>query len=284
MDTYCGKNCEFCGEKESGSCPGCRVGPGRSLHGGCEIADCCRSKGHESCRTCTLKPGCGKQGRREGMPKERRRRAAAEAARKAEIARRAPFLGRWLWVLFWLIIPSVLVGLLTNDTLVGLVPALKVPGRILSVLVSLAYGLVLLRLSSEEGRYRTAGGCTLVIAAIDLLAVFLPDSMVGLSLLLALAGILVALTGEYQECMGHSEVVREMDESFARKWKDLWKWYIIALASIAGGVILSFLFSLLGSLMVLAAAIALVVVSIKKLVCLYRMAKLFREYDQSETT
>ena len=284
MDTYCGKNCEFCNEKESGSCPGCRVGPGRSLYSGCEIADCCRSKGHENCKTCTLKPGCGKQGRRESMPGERRRKAAAEAARKAEIARRAPVLGRWLWVLFWLIVPSVLVGLLTNDTLVGMVPALKVPGRILSVLVSVAYGLVLLRLSSEEKNYRTAGGCTLLVAAIDLVAVFIPDSRVGLSLLLALVGILAGLTGEYLECMGHSEVLREMDEAFARKWKELWKWYIIAMASIAGGVILSFLFSLLGSLVVLAAAIVLVVVSIKKLVCLYRMAKMFREYDRSETT
>ena len=104
MDTYCGKSCEFCSEKKSGSCPGCRVGPGRSLYSGCEIAGCCRSKGHESCETCTMKFGCGKRGRREGMPKERRRKAAEEEARRAEIARKAPFLGRWLWVLFWFVL------------------------------------------------------------------------------------------------------------------------------------------------------------------------------------
>lgn len=281
MDTYCGKSCEFCSEKESGSCPGCRVGPGRSLYSGCEIAGCCRSKGHESCETCTMKFGCGKRGRREGMPKERRRKAAEEEARRAEIARKAPFLGRWLWVLFWLIIPSSLAALLINNTMVTLIPALKVPGRLLSVLVSLAYGLILLRLSSEEKCYRTAGGCTLVVAAIDLLGIFIPDRKVGLVLLLALVTILVGLAGEYHEYIGHSEVLLEMDSNFAQQWKDLWKWYIIAVLSTAGGFILIFIFRLLGLLVVLAAAIALVVVSIKKLVYLYRMAKLFREYPVS---
>jgi len=278
METYCGKNCEFCNEKELTNCPGCKAGPGRSLYDGCEIAACCKSKGHQTCETCTLKGGCGKRNRRDGMPKERRRKAEAAAARKAEIARKTPILSRWLWILFWLIVPNIVAGLMSNDTVAGWFPGLRVPGEVLGMLVSLAYGLILLKLSSEERCYRTAGICMLVMAVVDLPMILAPGVDRAGTLLLAVVGLIVGLVGEYHEYIGHSEVLCEMDVNFSEKWKSLWKWYIAVTLGTFAGVVVMLIFPLLGALVTLAAAIGLIVVSIMKLVYLYRTAKLFRDY------
>jgi hypothetical protein len=72
----------------------------------------------------------------------------------------------------------------------------------------------------------------------------------------------------------------------SEKWEKLWVWYIASFAATVGrsilGLIAGFLsFGLLSVLLVLvmlAASIATVVVSILKLVYLYQSAQLFRNY------
>ena len=58
-NTYCGKNCNECTLKEELNCPGCLAGPG-AMGGGCELAACCRTKGHENCSTCGFRVNCEK--------------------------------------------------------------------------------------------------------------------------------------------------------------------------------------------------------------------------------
>ena len=45
-ETYCGKVCRECEQKEALSCPGCKLGPGKLYGGDCELAKCCREKGN----------------------------------------------------------------------------------------------------------------------------------------------------------------------------------------------------------------------------------------------
>ena len=120
MEGICGRMCDACTWKEQLDCPGCQDGPGRRFSGGCPIADCCREKGHTACVTCTFSTGCAL--RRRDMPQNRLWAVEAERERRARLDRNAPVLAKWLWLLFWLVTPSVFSNILTMDTVAGAFP------------------------------------------------------------------------------------------------------------------------------------------------------------------
>lgn len=279
-ETYCGKSCAECAQKENLNCPGCKAGPGRQIGGECELARCVRNKSHETCDTCSLRSNCGTLRGCDSMPDYRRRRIEAEQERQAAIAGRAPILGKWLWILFWLIIPNAIGGLMTLDIVVEMAPALYISGRILNTLVLITYGVILLKLASQEDRYRTAGICTLAVGAVNILiaVIFGTGDTPTWTLLVTIPAMVVSFVGEYNEYMAHSAVLTGVDNEQAEKWEKLWKWYIGLFCAMFGSIIVMLIFPLLGAIVILASAIGVVVVSIVKLVYLYRSAQIFRNY------
>ena len=279
-ETYCGKACEDCSQKETLSCPGCKAGPGKQYGGDCKLAKCCIEKGHQECSTCGFNGHCGTLRGRISMPDDRLKAIEAEKERKAAIAKRAPFLGKWLWILFWLIIPATVASLMTNKTIVGWLPSLFIPGTVLSAICSLTYGFILIKLASEEERYKTAGICTLVGGAAGVLIACISGGAEAptWTLLFSLPAAIVSLVGEYHEFTAHSAVLYDLDNDQAENWCTLWKWYIGMYGAMLGSLLLVMIAPVLGLLVILAAAIGLVVVGIIKLVYLYRTAMLFKEY------
>lgn len=280
-ETYCGKTCAECVQKEKLNCPGCKPGPGRQYGGDCELAQCCRSKGHENCDTCIFRGNCGTLSRRENMPDYRRRKSETEELWKAAIARRAPVLGKWLWILFWLIIPGTIAGFMTNESIAEWAPDLYLPGQILNAIYSAAYGLILVKLASEEDRYKTAGICALIAGAVSVGVAIISGTgeSPAWTLVLTLPASVVSLVGEHNEYMGHANVLTGVDNELSEKWEKLWYWYIGLFGIMIGSILVMFLIPFLGALAILAAAIGVIVVRILKLVYLYRTAKLFREYQ-----
>ena len=276
-ETYCGKPCAECKEKEILSCPGCKSGPGRpKAHGGdCRLAQCCREKGHWECATCGHNKTCTTLRGKQYMPEYRLKAIESQKMIAAEIAKRAPVLGKWLWVLFWLIIPDTLASFMTNDTIVGWFPGLYIPGQMLTSISVVIYGIILLRLTSEEERYRTAGICTLACGFINgLMCIPGVYGEIWWMLIFALLLAIIAPIGLYHEFTAHSVVLAGLDDELAEKWSVLWKWHIgMYLTVLLGGLI-----PLIGLLAVLAASVGMAVVSIVKLVYLYKTAKLFKEY------
>lgn len=279
-ETYCGKSCGECPQKEELDCPGCRTGPGREFGGDCELARCVREKGHETCGTCLNQSRCGTWQGRNHMTDSRRRKQEAQEARDRLLAQRAPVLGKWLWLLFWLIVPNTISGLLNQEFVTNALPWLRIPGSLLNTGCLLAYGLILMQLGSLEEGYRTAGICSLTAAAVNLLIPFFTGSgeTPPWTLILTLPAAAIGLYGEYREFMAHSAVLTGVDSSLAENWEKLWKWYIGVFAALFGGLLVTFMIPILGLLVVLGSAIGMIVVSILKLVYLYRTAKLFREY------
>lgn len=279
-ENYCGKNCAQCPYKEAMNCPGCRVGPGRLYGGDCELAKCARDKGHQICATCELRGNCGYYRDCHHFPEYRRRRQDAQLQQQEAQAKRAPILGKWLWLLFWLFIPASVASLISNDTLGQLFPGLYVFGKILSILCTVAYGLILLKLGQEEDVYRSAGGYTLISGVLSLILGIIPATTeyLGLSLLLTVPAVIVELIAQCHEYSAHSEVLADVDRELSEKWMILWKWFLGVYLGVIGSLILMIIAPLLGALVMLASAIGLLVISILKLVYLYRTAKLFREY------
>ena len=278
--TYCGKSCAECTKKEQLNCSGCKTGPGRQFGGDCELAKCVRDKGHEICDTCGFKGNCGTLRSRDNIPDYRRRKIEAEEMRKAAIAKRAPVLGKWLWIIFWLIIPSSIGSLMANESTAKILPGLFMPGQIINAICSLTYGAILLKLGSEEDRYHTAGICALIAGGVSAVVAMLTGTgeEATWTLLLTLPAAVVAMVGEYNEYMGHSAVLSGVDNELSEKWEVLWKWYIGLFGVMIGSILVMLIVPILGLLAILAASIGTVVVSILKLVYLYRTAKIFREY------
>ena len=279
-ETYCGKSCSECTKKEQLNCSGCKTGPGRQFGGDCELAKCIRSKGHETCDTCGFKDNCGTLRSRDNMPDYRIRKVEAEEMRKAAIAKRAPVLGKWLWIIFWLIIPSTIGSLMSNESTAKILPGLFMPGQIINAVCSLAYGAILLKLGSEEDRYRTAGICALITGGVSAVVAIITGSAeeATWTLLFTLPAAVVAMVGEYNEYMAHSAVLSGVDNELSEKWEVLWKWYIGLFGVMIGSILVMLIIPILGALAILVAAIGTIVVSILKLVYLYRTAKIFREY------
>lgn len=280
-NAYCGKNCDSCVQKERLECQGCRLGPGRSWYDGCEIAACCRDRGHDSCDTCTNNRYCGKRSRRDGMIERRARKLAEEEARKAELARKAPFFGKWLWILFWMVIPGTVASLLSMDAIADRAPGVYLFGEYLGVVCSLLYGLILLRMVKENESYRTAGILRLVTAGVNLLLALVAGNSTGANwtLLISLPGAVVGLVATYQEYMAHADVAQPVDAGLAEKWRRLWKWYVGCLIATIASVLVVMIFPLLGLLVMLAGSIGVLVVDIISLVYIYQMAQTFRMHS-----
>ena len=280
-ETYCGKRCTDCGLRETLNCPGCKDGPGRPVSGVCELAQCCRSKGHAFCDTCNFRDGCGKVRSREQQPDYRRRKQEMERRQQEKIARRSLVLGKWLWVLFWLNIPGTVAGLMVNNYVAGLLPGMYWAGVLLSAACSVAYGLILLKLGAEETRYRTAGICGLVSTGVSalLLLVYGMGTVPAWSMLITLPMLVVSLVREYNEYTANAVVLADVDRVLSDRWTVLWKWAVACFAATLGGTLGVLIVPVLGLLVVMAGGIGTIVVSILKLIYLYRSAKTFREYE-----
>lgn len=276
-ETYCGKSCAECVQKESEHCPGCKMGPGRHLYGNCNLAGCARSKGHETCASCSLKGHCGTWNGRYSMPDYRRKKAETEARRKAAISGRAVVLRKWLPLLFWLTIAQMVAELVTE---IELLAALHMPALILSAVISVAYGVVLILLTSQEEKYRTAGICVLIggcisgITALVTAGGSVPNWITMLTVLSAVA----ALVGEYNLYLAHSVVLQDVDDELSEKWCKLWKWSIGFNLGSLGCVLLTAISAFLGAIALIAVGIGMIVVGILAIVYLYRTAETFHRY------
>ena len=143
-----------------------------------------------------------------------------------------------------------------------------------------AYGYILLKLSSESSRYRMAAICCLASVAVDAGSSLVPEgaAMASLIGLLSFPVMILAFYGEYSEYMGHSELICALDEEMAVKWKRLWKWFAYSFGLMISSVLLVMLNGMLGITALLVGTIGTLIVSVMKLTCLYRTAKIFREY------
>jgi len=270
--TFCGKTCTDCVHKEALNCPGCRVGPGRSIHGECDMAQCCRSRGHETCETCNIHVRCGKYIRREQAPLDRLKRMNAEQERIAETARATPQIARWMRILLWLVIPSEIGGLLTNQTISNLLPGFYIPGMILMFGSSIAYCAVLFVISKLEERYRKAGIFMLIGIVISAVANLAGD-MQAVALLFGIPAIVISLMSAYQELHAHSDVMADVDRHISESWLTLWKFHLIVYGLLYGSVILMILSVLLGIVALIGGALGTLIVGVVKLILLNQSSK-----------
>ena len=271
-NTYCGKNCESCTHKQALNCPGCQGVKD------CDIAKCCASKGHSQCTGCNFSPSCNTLRGKEYAPQYRQKRMEAEKIRVDAIAKRTPILGKWLWILFWLFIPSSIASILSNETLSLLAPGMQIVGKILNIACMAVYAGIMIYLGNEEDRYRTAGKFMMANIGVSIVAALIPATIeyVGWLLLVAAAASVLSLIAECNEYNANATILTGVNNALSDKWTTLWKWQLGTTCALIGSIILIFISILLGIIVAFLALIGLCVVRILKLVYLYQTAKAFR--------
>ena len=276
-ETYCGKSCADCSHREELACPGCRMGPGRANSGDCSISRCSVSKGYHACEFCGSRDSCRNRRSRETAPEERARKQRAEAAKTAQIKKNAQLLGRWLWLLFWLVIISNIVSLVFNNNITADYPTLQLVISIVDIVVAGIYSLILLRILSVSDHYRYAGIFGGVCICLSILSLLTSG---GLNLLFSILVLICGFFKEYHEFLGHSDALSEVDDNLSEKWCLLWYWFFGSLCAVLIGAVFTFIGLPLGTLAVLVGAVLTLVASVIKIYYLLRTATLFKVYAE----
>ncbi len=273
MASYCGKNCDECERAEELQCRGCK-GWQTSCASECNIADCCKSKMHDTCETCSGNSVCSKLSNRFHVPDSIKLRREREAAEKAKLKKNSAILGKWLWLMFWLIVPNA-VGSFLELEFFG--KAVNIVGIVISAVSLLLYGLFMLKLREVNDDYKSAALYTVVAAVINgIYSIIGGFTDIGsFSLLFSIPSAVIGLMGAHKEYSSHAEVLYRVDAELSEKWRKLWQMYMISIAATIGGAVLV-LFGVIGLLITLAGVVLVLIVSIKQLIYLYNTAKLFK--------
>ena len=196
----------------------------------------------------------------------------------------ARFLSGWLMILFWLFIPNTIASILSNERIITSQDLLIV-GNIICVIASIAYGLILLIISSKEEKYRIAGYCFLGASVPDVFKLILTAAsgssedvdFLAFRFIISLVSIIATLIGNYSEFTGHSNVLEGVDDELSEKWLRLWKWFIGSLIAMLCSIILVYV---IGMLLIIGAVIVIFIVSIMKIVYIYKTSKALDEYNK----
>lgn len=188
------------------------------------------------------------------------------------------YLAPWMKRIFWLVIPIIVTMIITTDTLKNLVPSFQTVGTAVNVVCFGCYGFFLLKMSSKEELYKTAGICRIVVAVLGVLSMGISQMAVLVAVSLASAGF--SIVGEYREYRGHAAVTKGLDGYSSVDWDRLCRWFIVTFAAIPVSLLMMVMIPAMWGvwiLALLAAIIGVIVVSIIKLVYIYRTAAILEE-------
>ena len=279
-ESWCGKSCEECLYRESEDCPGCKDGPGSQWSGNCPIAQCCRSKGHESCETCVFAPECEKHSGRFSQPEERRRSSEQEAKVREHNSEQAGFMEKWIGTLFWLSVLGVVADLFTGDTFkenMSSLHALYWVGGVLVIVKYIGDIVVLSKLRDQCELYRKAVIYRVIYIALYLLSLF---AMNALGTTAGVCASVLFIVSRYYEINAHAQVLHGVSETLSESWTRLWRWYVVCIIALVISMLLFVIFMALVALVLIAVAIAIIVLDVLNMVYLWRMKECYKSLKQ----
>lgn len=270
-ESYCLKPCLECG-----GCSGCRAG-GYGTR--CEIARCCKEKGHKSCESCTRQTGCSVRLGRVRMPERLFEEDHRAAENRRIIRNRAEILAKWVGLIFWSVIAmneSDLLGLLA-----WFVPILGTVFTVVSagLLLVSAYGYF--RLREVDERF----GLVALYSVVSLVRVLLFGSLPENNALVLLVNLAFGAFGLFitnRKCMAFRDNLAGISGEQADKWEDQWKYSKYGLCAILIGFLLLPILLWIGTVIIVGALVFLLGLLIRELVCLYRTTEVCNLYrDQA---
>ena len=270
----CLKKCGEC--KYQSECPGCRYNCEHEL---CDIAKCCRDRGHSTCETCTDRTFCPTLRSAPMMYKHRKEKFEAQETAAQKRRENSAVMLKWLKPMFAVLVIAEVVGLFTGTFSDFLAPAALAVFNLASAAIQLLHAYFLGRMKPVCVRYGDAAKFLMISALLS--AVLIPVKLVGgiavtvVGIVTGIAGLAVNIRAVYSEYHAHSDAIVDFDPYLAEGWEKLWKWQIGTMAVIFGGTVLVPMLGILMLLLMLAASVASLIIEIVELVYIRRMISQF---------
>lgn len=236
-ESYCGKSCETCMDKEALSCPGCKEGPGRFHSDECGIASCARAKGSH-CMECGALGECSKFRGRNRIAQQRlwdRQSRESEQqydnAVDAYLKPRLPVMETWFRRLFKADLIYVAAAIFSLGFLDDRIPVLRWIQTAAFDGALVALGVCYLKMADlSRKHYAAAGISALILLAIRCAAFFLEggDRLVRIAVLML--GYAVELVQMLCLCRGNASILELVDEDLSRDWDRLLRWFMLVCA------------------------------------------------------
>lgn len=285
--TFCGKSCETCGDKEKLQCSGCMTA--HQPNDSCPIARCCTEKQRSGCEGCQEIEGCAHYAGRERAAAERQLELEHQKYleqrkqdRLSEKKGRVRSLSKWLMVLFVLYLCNVVVNIVFYPFTMENAPTMYFIGLGINTIIVLIAGYAYNRLGDENKKYENIAWVCWASAfggVVVLLGAIYAPYLVALWGLIGLVLGVLSLLAVFWEMRAHSEVLEGIDNRMAEKWDTLRKWtFGLMIASIVT-VLLAFI-SVLGAILLLASLVGELVVEIMALIYRYQTAKIFKAQQE----
>ena len=190
--------------------------------------------------------------------------------------------GRIFNYMFLMIIPGIIIGIFTNERIMGSGTGVRVAGIVLSLLMGLVNAWFLLQLKTEDERYGKALIYHLAGIAINAVTKLIPQESSALRLVVALAGVAFSILLALNIYPAHADVCSVPDPELSRKWMTIQKLILITMGITFAASLLVFVAPAFSAFVLLAASILLIVTEIMELVALYRSARACTNYKGIE--
>ena len=184
------------------------------------------------------------------------------------------FLGKWIWYLFILIIPSIAAAIFSA---IPEAPIINFIGKCLDIACDVAYVVILIIMGTYSVNYKKAGYFQILAIATTIISAIVwgtEEVPLWYNAIELVAGVL-GIYGMYLEFKTHAEAIAPIDIVLSDKWNKLFKLFAIATIGTLCSVFL-LLIPVLGVLCLLGFVVLLVVVTIMKIIYLYSSAKEFQ--------
>ena len=320
-NSFCGKNCEDCLDKAEVGCPGCKLGPGKASGALCEIAKCCIYREKDECATCENSTSCFLLSTRETMLQKWNGRGRENAAtpvtatatsasavasgtvsasntenrtNRSRDGHDAAFVRKSLIALFWLFLIGGIVNVVFDERILGMFPPVVLwSGMLIGFGISIAQGIMMVRLGREELTYKVAGICSLIANSILFVANIIitvvsemieePSGLAAgiiimiFALLLLLGALVLTIISGYKFLVANARVVEWRDPNLSDRWIVMSKLYFGIFLGILVLVLFTFLLPLLGVILMFAYLLGVLAFAVCEYVFIYQTANRFRE-------
>ena len=179
----------------------------------------------------------------------------------------ARILVRWLTPLFYLSIAQLLLGYLTKDTVLSVLPWLKYPA-----LCGAASAVCLWMCASVHDRYQKAAVFTGLGVLMDAVVRFSANRYVDL--MVGYPALVVATFGVFLTYTAHAAILDDRDNSLAARFRELWRYTLVTVAAMFLSPFLARASGIMALLLLLAATVGNIVVTIVAIVSLRQMLRI----------
>ena len=188
------------------------------------------------------------------------------------ITESARLLTRWLTVLFYLTIAQLILGYLTKDTVLQIVPWLRYPVYVLLAICGIAITVCLWMCAPACDRYQKAAIFTgigvFMNAAVHFSNNTYVDAMVGYP------AIVVTTFALYLTYTAHAAILDDRDSRLAARFRELWRYTLVTVVAMFLSPFLARASGILALLILLAATIGNIIVTIAAIVSLRQMLRI----------